>query len=1575
MSSHTRILKVRARSLMSRRGHFRPALALLLGALLTLCAAAPATAAPVVPATVTSSTSWAVGNALPPTSSTTFAYGTKPPALVPIMGDWDKDGTRTPGIFQGGVFKLSNTLPPGAPTINVTFGDPRGFPVVGDFTGDGYDDVAVYRNGLWQVRIEAGGIGSGGAVSASDVTFGAGSWPSTIPVAGDWNGDGVDGIGTFTMGTGQWVLRQTTGGADLPAFTYNPGLSPYPVVGDWDADGDDTVGVRSGTAWLLNNQNDGVDDGGGAEDITFNFGAVNDFPLVGSPNDVAPVAVDDAATVPEDSGATAVSVLGNDTDTDGGPKIVFSVTQPVNGTVAITGGGTGLTYAPNANYCNSPPGTALDTFTYRLNNATGSTATVSMTVTCVDDEPVAVNDSATVAQGAAATAVAVLANDTDIDGGPKSVFSVVQPANGTVVITGGGTGLTYQPNANYCNSPPGTALDTFSYRLNNATGSTATVSMTVTCSADAPPTAVADSKTVAEDSGATAIDVLANDTDPDGGPKSVFSVTQPANGTVAITGGGTGLTYQPNANYCNSSPPGTTPDTFTYRLNNATGSTATVSVTVTCVDDPPVAVDDSGTVGEDASATPIVVMVNDTDIDGGPKNIASVTQPANGTAVITGGGTGLTYQPAANYCNDPPGTSPDTFTYTLNGGSIATVSVTVTCVNDAPVADNDPFGDALANTRFVVGTTSTGPRLTVSGDVLDGDTDVDTPVANLTAGPASITSAQCAGTCTGNVTMEADGQFTYDPKPGFTGTDTFTYTVNDNDADAPANQSSTGTVTITVVGPLVWYVDGDAPAPPAGRAGTSHAPSNTLSALSTGGSLDGLDGTGDTIFVYGAGSSYTGGLVLEAQQRLIGEPHSLDIDPSGPTGQQNDLVAAGGSNPVIVNASGNGLTLSTANFIQGISLGNASGVALFGSSVSSATMNHVTPGSINNTTGQAVNVSGGTLSMVFSSVSSTGGAQAIRLDNTAGAFIASGGTLSNATGTDVLMTGNNSSDDISFQYDGMISDDSGPLINISNQSGGLKEFNGPITDLPATPDNGGGISLTNNSVGSNTFRFDGGLTLSTGTSNAIFGRNGGALAITDPGGVGVGVDNTLTTTTGTPLDLGGMKIHDDDLTFRSIASNGAANGIAINSVGSPNPNGRLFVTGNGGACTSAASCSGGAIQGSTGAGIALTGVNGGATLTRMALTGGGDDGIRATGVDDLDLADSIVLNNGNSHAGGAEERGLDYLNVTGTPQILRTTVSGSDDSNAHIRNTVAGSTTLTVDASTFSGSKFNAGLRLRGEGTSVMNATVTGSVFSLNADPGFSMQTDSSNTAQQALLFNNNEVSGGSSNAVSGRPQVSINADSASTVKATVTNNKIKSAAGSEVILNTLTSHTGTFDAKVNSNSIGDSQPGALDALADGGSAIWGWAHGGGITRMEIRNNTVANWGGRGMELSHNEGTGDADYTVTGNVLSAPDVSPNTFEGIYIFSGGASGDASDVCVDMENNDIDGIGRQGVSDIALDRSTGNLLRFADFNDTSVPNLQTNLRAKNPASPALTVETFSFGPTATTDTACDLPVGTP
>ena len=304
---------------------------------------------------------------------------------------------------------------------------------------------------------------------------------------------------------------------------------------------------------------------------------------------------------------------------------------------------------------------------------------MGVTVTCVDDNPTAVDDIATVSGNSGPNPIDVLANDTDPDGGPKTIASVTQPAHGTVAITGGGSGLTYQPNANYCNNPPAIPTDNFTYTLSPG-GSTATVAITVDCST--PPVAVDDTKTVAEDSSATQINVLANDTDVDGGDKTIASVTQPAHGTVAVAPDNLSLTYTPNPNYCNDGSP---TDDFTYTLNG--GSTATVAVTVTCaVDNPPVAVDDTKTVAEDSGATAIDVLANDTDPDGGPKTIASVTQPAHGTVAITGGGSGLTYQPNPNYCNG--GSPTDDFTYTLNGGSTATVAVTVSCATNPPSVDS-----------------------------------------------------------------------------------------------------------------------------------------------------------------------------------------------------------------------------------------------------------------------------------------------------------------------------------------------------------------------------------------------------------------------------------------------------------------------------------------------------------------------------------------------------------------------------------------------------------------------------------------------------------------------------------------------------------------------------------------------------------------------------------------------------------------------------------------------------------------------------------------------------------------------
>ncbi|MBA3540538.1 MAG: tandem-95 repeat protein, partial [Deltaproteobacteria bacterium] len=393
-----------------------------------------------------------------------------------------------------------------------------------------------------------------------------------------------------------------------------------------------------------------------------------------------PVAANDSFTTAEDTVLTILTpgVLLNDTDAENTALTASLVVGPTSGTLVLNANGS-FTYTPNAGYAGP------DSFTYRASDgrATSNLATVSITVTAVNDAPIAANDTATILEDAAATAIPVLANDSTAPdtGETLTITAVTQPVGGTVVITGGGTGLTFQPAANFA----GTA--TFTYTVSDGNGGTDTATVTVTVApVNDAPTAANDTATVGEDAAATAIPVLANDgTAPDTGETlTITSVTQPASGAVVITGAGSGLTFQPAPNFIGTA-------TFTYTVADGNGGTdtATVTVTVNGVNDAPGAANDTATVAEDAAATPINVLANDTTAPdtGETLTITAVTQPVGGTVEITGAGTGVSFQPAANFV----GTA--TFTYTVsdgNGGTdTATVSVTVTGVNDAPGAAND----------------------------------------------------------------------------------------------------------------------------------------------------------------------------------------------------------------------------------------------------------------------------------------------------------------------------------------------------------------------------------------------------------------------------------------------------------------------------------------------------------------------------------------------------------------------------------------------------------------------------------------------------------------------------------------------------------------------------------------------------------------------------------------------------------------------------------------------------------------------------------------------------------------------
>ena len=1129
--------------------------------------------------------------------------------------------------------------------------------------------------------------------------------------------------------------------------------------------------------------------------------------------DDSPVGVDDTATVTEDGGAAGIDVLANDTDVDGGPKAVAAVTQPANGTVVITGGGAGLTYTPAANYCNSQAGGTPDTFTYAL--APGaSSATVSVTVTCVDDPPVAVADGATVTEDGGAAGIDVLANDTDVDGGPKAVAAVTQPANGTVVITGGGAGLTYTPAANYCNSQAGGTPDTFTYAL--APGaSSATVSVTVTC-VDDPPVAVADGATVTEDGGAAGIDVLANDTDVDGGPKAVAAVTQPANGTVVITGGGAGLTYTPAANYCNSQAGGT-PDTFTYALAPG-GSSAAVSVTVTCVpdppvvtttaaslgytendpatpidpgatvgdpdpgativgatvritgnyagsedvltlagshpgitpvvagdtltlsgsavpsayqaalrdvsyrdtsdapsglartvtftvtdetalsgsatrgiavtavDDPPVAVDDSPTVIEDSGASTIAVLANDTDVDGGPKAITSVTQPINGAVAITGGGTGLTYAPGANYCNTAAGNLPDSFTYTLNGDSTATVLMTVTCVNDAPVAHTDSFtgaNGAIGNTALAVNAPGdgpppvTGPNKAISGNILANDTDIDGP------NPLAVVPGTFASTGGGTVVLQSDGDFVYTPAPGCTSTsDSFDYTVTDGYAPTPG--TAVGHVDIALTG-CVWYVSNNA----AGNSGTSTAPFDTLAQAQT------ASAAGDTIFVYkgdGTATGYGAGITLKSNQALVGEEAGLTV------GGNTLLSPDSTKRPLLSDAGADVVTLASGDTVRGVTI-DPSGAG----------------GGISGATG----VAGGTIDDVRITDTGTAGTQPdLELNGTTGTFAITGLAIDNTAApsgaTGILL---NNAGTVDFGTTG-VTTAGGEAIDATGTNMSTSTFDSVTT----TGSSAGGVSMVS-TTGSTTFNaLD--LTTTSGATAAFHLSNAGSVTVAAAGTANVAA------TGGPAIDVSATS--GPALSFDTVSSSGST-GDAINLSGlGP---GTFSATGGtlAGFAGTAFDLSGGSGNVSYGGSIG----NGSGLTAHVTGRTGGTDTISGQVSDGAGTGGGILLA-GNTGGATVFSGAADTINTGSADAVVMGTSDG------HTLSFTGGGLSLTTTS--------GKGLAATGSGTLVVSGagntidTATGVALNVsNTDIGaadVTFQHVSSNGASDGIVLANTGASG-----------------------------------------------------------------------------------------------------------------------------------------------------------------------------------------------------------------------------------------
>ena len=462
----------------------------------------------------------------------------------------------------------------------------------------------------------------------------------------------------------------------------------------------------------------------------------------------APQAGDDAAETEEETPLRFV-VLDNDADADRGDVLAVAgaIVPSGNGAVRVNADNT-LTYTPVLNFHGE------DIIEYTVSDGRGGIgrATVTMTVTPVNDFPVAVADAAGTGRGMPVV-IAVLDNDTDVDGDALSVTRA-EAGHGTVLINPDGT-LRYAPDEDF------TGVDTIHYVVFDGVATATGMVMVEVFETAGALQAVNDTARTGAGT-PVRIEVLANDRR--GNSAGVFvahAIVPSGNGAVVINADHS-LTYTPNPGFDGE-------DVIEYTASDTQGATddAFVTVTVTPLNRAPQAADDAAEVLAGRSVT-IQVLVNDRDPDGDPLSVAgAILTRGDGTVVISAANStnnagdvdALIYTPAAGFTGDA------VIEYDVADGRGGTARAVVT-VTVAPIAWDD-----VAVTR---------EEQEVIINVLAND--------GVGGTGLSVTGA-LVPTGDGTVVVNADNTLTYTPAKDFFGEDTIEYTISTGDG---------ATVTVTV---------------------------------------------------------------------------------------------------------------------------------------------------------------------------------------------------------------------------------------------------------------------------------------------------------------------------------------------------------------------------------------------------------------------------------------------------------------------------------------------------------------------------------------------------------------------------------------------------------------------------------------------------------------------------------------------------------------------------------------------------------------------------------------------------------
>jgi len=484
----------------------------------------------------------------------------------------------------------------------------------------------------------------------------------------------------------------------------------------------------------------------------------------GKKNTAPTVNATQAVTTNEDTKAT-ITVAGTDAD---GDTLTYTASAPAKG--AVTVAGNVLTYTPNAN------ANGTDTFTVTVSDGKGGTATqtVTVTITPVNDAPVGVAATNTATEDGAVVTGKLAATDVD---GDTLTYTLNAPVTGLTLNADGS--YSFDP-ASYDSLAAGaTQAVVANYTVSDGKGGTATSTLTITVTGiNDVPVATAATNTATEDGAVVTGQLVATDADTGATLTYAISGTAPAGLTINSNGS---YSFDP-ASY-DSIGAGVVQDVVaTYTVTDDKGATSnsTLTIKVTGVNDAPVAVAATAAATEDGAV--VTGQLAATDVDVGDTLTYSLNAPVTGLTLNANGS--YSFDPASYDSLAAGATQTVVANYTVvdgkGGTSTSTLTITVTGVNDAPVAVDDAF--------------TVAEDTALSGAVGLNDTDVDSGDTRTFA---------LVGAAPAGLVFNADGTFSFnadDPSydsiaAGTTRVVTFDYRISDNHGG-----SDVGTASITITG-------------------------------------------------------------------------------------------------------------------------------------------------------------------------------------------------------------------------------------------------------------------------------------------------------------------------------------------------------------------------------------------------------------------------------------------------------------------------------------------------------------------------------------------------------------------------------------------------------------------------------------------------------------------------------------------------------------------------------------------------------------------------------------------------------